>query len=332
MVECRFAVIRMDKEGRFRQSVSSTTAFACGTVVAADGIAAVLRKACGFVPGRSADTRRAVRTGIRFLRGAQDDRKVLHGFRFEHLCMKTGSNSMDDGNSGVNSGSDSVRDRRRDHNASGSELRLDRRDLKYGIDSGSRTVRLSRHSSLRNVDVEEGDPNRPVDINLAINPVRGCYRVKGRVKTRVTRECDRCLGRYDALTAGVFEVWLKTENSLISDTEEQELEAVEDFTGIHATVDLAPHVRDAILLSLPMKSLCSVDCAGPMHASGLKSAGRLFTIQGKSNVKEEDNVDLEERLEAEPASQSSPVGDPTRATLEALLHLKRTLEDPNNRS
>jgi len=145
-------------------------------------------------------------------------------------------------------------------------LTLNRRDLQK--DSRNRpAAKYQMTANLAEIDMEDtGIDDNQVRAAVVAQPVRGHYRVRGMVKGSINLTCDRCLDTYSAPSEGSFEVWLSgsgVENVQgFTPEQEQALEAVEDFTGIEASVDLSPHLRDALLLTAPTKSLCDTDCKG----------------------------------------------------------------------
>lgn len=145
-------------------------------------------------------------------------------------------------------------------------LILKRQDLDTSSKKG-RPARLARWSTLGAIDAaDQGPEENRVDVWVLAQRVNADYRLIGNVRTSVQRCCDRCLRNYPYRVRGMFEVWLTTSSTgevdAASNVEQNALEAVEDFSGVDATVDLVPHVRDSVILSLPTKSLCSADCEG----------------------------------------------------------------------
>lgn len=176
-------------------------------------------------------------------------------------------------------------------------LTLNRRDLQK--DSWNRpAAKYQLSASLEDIDLEDtGIDDNQVRASVVAQPVRGHYRVRGMVKGSINLTCDRCLDSYSAPSEGQFEVWLSGSGVKnvqgFTPEQEQALEAVEDFSGIEAEVDLAPHLRDALLLTAPTKALCDSGCKGITAKSGTpgmvaygKEAARVakeFKTQDKSS-------------------------------------------------
>lgn len=89
------------------------------------------------------------------------------------------------------------------------------------------------------------------------------YYVQGSLDSVVQVECARCLGSIDLALNGSLEFIVTTPEL----REQQAAEAVdaEEYVFMNAStmsVDLAELVREAMLLELPMKPVCSESCQG----------------------------------------------------------------------
>jgi len=90
--------------------------------------------------------------------------------------------------------------------------------------------------------------------------------VKAEVSGEATLQCSRCLGPVTLpLDVSFEEEYVEGEPADADDDEEQETEvdagrSVSYYKGDE--IDLSETLRDNVLLELPMKPLCSEDCAG----------------------------------------------------------------------
>lgn len=143
----------------------------------------------------------------------------------------------------------------------------------------------------------------------------------GKVRAPLYRRCDRCAREFKADSRGSFEVWLATDESgMLGDldgiTEEEDIEAVEAFGKTVLELDLSSHVRDAVYLGLPTKSLCSEDCAG---VQGWDESAGSVTYSGGAAWREsqgkDGGVDVQQRTWAHEAGSH-----------DKLMDLKRRLE------
>lgn len=214
--------------------------------------------------------------------------------------------------------------RRKDDDLEASRgLYLDRRDIELGQGGSKlRGVRVQRESTLGKIGVEdEGgdgeDADEPVQVAVVVQPVGDDFRLMGRVETKVIRLCDRCCKQFTASVEGEsFELWLDSGEGLGVD---REAEAVEEFTGPRARVDLAPHVHDAVILGLPSKAVCGAECGGVDGLSSgiLSEAGQLLPLNEGAD-------DAGEKAVADVVGKGANVPTPS---MDALLALKKKLEN-----
>lgn len=203
-------------------------------------------------------------------------------------------------------------------------LFLDRRDIEL-CQGGSklRGVRVHRESTLGSIGVEnEGgdgeDSDEPVRVSFLVQPVGDDFRVMGRVATNVIRRCDRCCKSFSESVEGEsFEVWLDSGDGLSVD---REAEAVEEFLGPRARVDLAPHVHDAVILGLPTKAVCGSECVG---MEGVRSSGML-SASGQLLPLYEETKKGGRSVVADVKEESADAAAPS---MDALLALKKKLEN-----
>ena len=89
------------------------------------------------------------------------------------------------------------------------------------------------------------------------------YILDGHIFGNAWVACDRCLESYRRLLDVEFRLFLSTS---FSGSEDKELELSEDDMSVQFVEDhqinLKDVVRDQIVISLPMKSLCHDDCLG----------------------------------------------------------------------
>eukprot|EP00898_Chlorokybus_atmophyticus_P002302 jgi/Chlat1/3072/Chrsp21S03387 len=96
------------------------------------------------------------------------------------------------------------------------------------------------------------DDDGEVDVAMRISKAVGGLYVKGRARTRIHRNCDRCLAHFATAVDAPFEVFLTAEE-------------LDDPAAVHFPVsaevaDLTAVVRDAIILSQPLQAVCSAKC------------------------------------------------------------------------
>jgi uncharacterized protein len=137
------------------------------------------------------------------------------------------------------------------------------------------------------IGVPEG---APVQLHLRLESVMEGVLVSGQIDAPVTGQCARCLEPVtDSLELDVQELYAYAGSTTEATSEEDEVRRID---GEH--LDLAPLVRDAVVLTLPLSPTCTPDCAGLC-------------------------VDCGERLDDLPADHSHEVIDPRWAGLAARL-------------
>jgi uncharacterized protein len=135
------------------------------------------------------------------------------------------------------------------------------------------------------IGVPEG---APVHLRLRLESVMEGVLVSGQVDLPVTGQCARCLDPLeDTLTLDVQELYAYSGSTTEATSEEDEVRRIEGDS-----LDLAPLVRDTVVLTLPLSPTCTPDCAGLC-------------------------VDCGERLDDLPADHSHEVIDPRWAGLTA---------------
>lgn len=99
----------------------------------------------------------------------------------------------------------------------------------------------------------------PIEIDLRLESVVEGILARGRVGFVTERPCSRCLEaqleRHDLEVAELFADPRRREEG---DEDDPGYEIVDDLTAI----DLSTLLRDAVLMSLPLRILCRPDCAG----------------------------------------------------------------------
>jgi DUF177 domain-containing protein len=150
-----------------------------------------------------------------------------------------------------------------------------------------KTLPAPERWGLEMVAVEQG---APVQLHLRLESVMEGVLVSGEVDAPVTGQCARCLEPLeDTLHLDVQELYAYAGSTTEATSEEDEVRRID---GEH--LDLAPLVRDAVVLTLPLAPTCTPDCAGLC-------------------------VDCGERLDDLPADHSHEVIDPRWAGLAARL-------------
>lgn len=110
----------------------------------------------------------------------------------------------------------------------------------------------SQACSLEFDKLEDVDLASPAKIDLTIyNLSEGTiFQAIGKIKVELDRVCDRCLESFSE----------ELDLELLANFSDHPTE--EDWPIENNMIDLAPVVRETILLNIPAKGLCSPDCTG----------------------------------------------------------------------
>jgi len=102
---------------------------------------------------------------------------------------------------------------------------------------------------------------RAAHADLDIQKAADEYYCQGQVAARVVVECARCLGKFETELAGEVDFVVCSQQEATRHREVDEEDYV-CFEGNDLRVDIVVPVRQALVLSMPMKPLCSEDCRG----------------------------------------------------------------------
>jgi uncharacterized protein len=133
----------------------------------------------------------------------------------------------------------------------------------------------------------------PVDLHLRLESVMEGVLVSGTVDVPVTGQCARCLEPVeDSFSLDVQELYAYEGSTTEATSGEDEVRRIDG-----ELLDLAPLVRDTVVLTLPLSPTCTPDCAGLC-------------------------VDCGERLDDLPGDHSHDVIDPRFAGLAARFAIQ----------
>ncbi|WP_077367386.1 YceD family protein [Anaerosalibacter sp. Marseille-P3206] len=124
------------------------------------------------------------------------------------------------------------------------------------------TANLHFDNTLEKESIEVGGREiifeKPILVTVDVYRVDGSDYLSGYVNYEYTESCARCLKQFTQEVKGVLSGRLIEKTN---DYDEDEID--EDVINYEGEIlDLTEHIMNAIVLSLPMKSLCSEDCKG----------------------------------------------------------------------
>jgi len=103
----------------------------------------------------------------------------------------------------------------------------------------------------------------PLKVNVTAELAGSEIHIRGRVGTTLEATCDRCLGSVSIPVERDFDLFYRPVTT-IARAEEVELPADELEVGFFTGdgIELADVVTEQVILSVPMKVVCSADCRG----------------------------------------------------------------------
>ncbi|MDK2951105.1 MAG: hypothetical protein PWQ77_770 [Kosmotogales bacterium] len=110
---------------------------------------------------------------------------------------------------------------------------------------------------------------RPIEIDITLKKEKNDILVTGKVKTTIIVECARCLKPIEKTIEGKIEmlyVGESTFDELQREGEIENLDMIFPITG--EKLDLSDPIIEAIIIEVPVKALCSVDCKGLCPSCG----------------------------------------------------------------
>jgi uncharacterized protein len=132
------------------------------------------------------------------------------------------------------------------------DLRINISNLSYGIHN----YKLSTEPKYIGLDERF---NKPIDVEVELDKSSSQIYFEATINADGSFECDRCLNEFEMHIGTKFEmVYMYRQTS--------DLEEISDDVRIIGPdtnlIDLAEDVREFTMLALPIKILCSDDCAG----------------------------------------------------------------------
>jgi len=128
-----------------------------------------------------------------------------------------------------------------------------------GLAEGINHLQMIASSEDLNLEGSEIHCTSVIKAELTVVKNEPIYSVNGSVCGSVRLVCARCLTEFEAKLSAPFERIVQRGKTFLDEGASDEI----TFIGPEADfVDLTDEVRDALLLALPIKPLCSEDCRG----------------------------------------------------------------------
>ncbi len=113
-------------------------------------------------------------------------------------------------------------------------------------------------------------PAGPMEVRMSIYRAGKKFVLNGDINGRLLARCDRCLEIFEKDFSTSFEIYLRfpPEGKVVEEIELGGDDMSVDFVTDYE-LDLAGIVREQIYLAMPMKTLCSENCAGICAGCGV---------------------------------------------------------------
>jgi uncharacterized protein len=108
--------------------------------------------------------------------------------------------------------------------------------------------------------------HRDVRIEVELEKRSPQYFLKNMVRTEGRFCCDRCLKEFDLNVSEESRVMFSTDAEIVKLNDSEEIEYLDSNAK---EIDITDVIRDTLLLSIPMKLLCSEDCRGLCAGCGV---------------------------------------------------------------
>jgi len=133
-------------------------------------------------------------------------------------------------------------------------------ELKRGSEDYAQTLHLEEDPEAFQMAAAGATFNKLIEVELSVAKSQDQMICRGTVRTSVKLECSRCLTEYNQGLSSDVDFVVDLAGSLQAAESEEEGYFVADPSSSFFEID--DLVREAIILSLPLKPLCSEDCKG----------------------------------------------------------------------
>ncbi|OGC75943.1 MAG: hypothetical protein A2145_06715 [candidate division Zixibacteria bacterium RBG_16_40_9] len=114
---------------------------------------------------------------------------------------------------------------------------------------------------------EEVDFSSEIRMKFSVLKIGNRLNCQGEIKARLKLECGRCLTEYTQPVSSKMDFVLELDDEKIgTDTQDDDYQFISKET---ITYDLNPRVREALILTLPLKPLCQDNCKGLCQYCGI---------------------------------------------------------------
>jgi uncharacterized protein len=133
-------------------------------------------------------------------------------------------------------------------------------ELKRGCEDYSETLDLEEAAEDLEIKAEGATFCKPIGVRLAVTKSQDQMICRGEVRTQVSLECSRCLTQYEQSLTSDIDFVIDLAGGADAEKSEEDGYFVADPSSPFFEID--DLVKESLILSLPLKPLCSEDCKG----------------------------------------------------------------------
>lgn len=119
--------------------------------------------------------------------------------------------------------------------------------------------------SALEIDMDPGLIASPCEIYCQVSNSGGLISAKGWVSGKLKLVCDRCVKSFEQAYKSFFEVHYRPRSEAVPEEAPEKILSPGEMETVYfdgETLDIGEQVRQTLLLSVPMRSLCREDCKG----------------------------------------------------------------------
>jgi uncharacterized protein len=133
-------------------------------------------------------------------------------------------------------------------------------ELKRTDEDFSRTIHLRESAEDLNLQADGVEFEKPVKVDLIVSKSKDQLICRGQITAPVRLECSRCLLKFEEEQSADLDFVIDLSGIWEQTNPEEDNYFVADPSSSYFVLD--DLVREAIILSLPLKPLCSEECKG----------------------------------------------------------------------
>ncbi len=116
---------------------------------------------------------------------------------------------------------------------------------------------------LRSLELDEEGLTDPVKVEVTADKNNSCLTVECKLEVNAKYACDRCLEPYDSVIEATTSFLITSDSHIKADSDE-----IIFVSSGNDEVDITKKIREAILLAIPFKRVCSPGCRGLCPSCG----------------------------------------------------------------